>query len=139
MSSDKTIILYDGVCGLCNRFVHFLIRRDKRDQLRFTSLQSDFGQVIVIRHGGDPAILSSVYFVRDFDTESESVLTRGKAALHALNTLGGIWRIPGVMRHLPAFLLNPGYALVAKLRYRIWGKLDACPMPSPELARKFIL
>ncbi len=138
MTSDHTVVLYDGVCGLCNTFVQFLIRHDKRDCFRFASLQSEFGRNIVLRNGGDPDILASVYLVDNLEQDNERVFTRGKAAILAIDRLGGLWRIPGVLRFLPSFLLNLGYGIIARLRYRIWGKLDACPMPSPANAHKFI-
>ena len=138
MTAQHTILLYDGVCGLCNTFVQFLIRHDKHDRFRFASLQSDMGREAVQRCGGDPDILASVYVIDSFGQESERAFTRGKAAIIAVDRLGGFWRIPGILRFLPAFLLNFGYGIVARLRYKIWGKLDACPMPSPATTHKFI-
>lgn len=135
---ERDIILYDGVCGLCNRFVQFLIARDHSDRYRFAALQSPLGRDLVRKHGGDPEEISTVYLIEGWGTESERARTRGKAALHAISKLGGGWRVLGILRHLPAFLLNLGYAVVAKLRYRLFGRLEACPMPSPESRKKFL-
>lgn len=138
MSDEHTLILYDGVCGLCNAFIRFLIRRDKRDRFRFAALQSELGREIVTRHGGDPDEISTIYCVDRAGGDAERVRTRGKAALCAIGKLGGAWRILVVLRVLPAFLLNPGYALMARFRYRLFGRLDACPIPAPEDRAKFL-
>ena len=138
MSSKHTLILYDGVCGLCHFFVRFLIKRDKRDCFRFAALQSDLGQELVRKHGGDPDVLSTVYLVEGHGTEQEFARVRGKAAIYALDRLGGAWRILGIMRFLPAFLLNLGYGIVARLRYRLFGKRDTCAIPDAAERSKFL-
>jgi predicted DCC family thiol-disulfide oxidoreductase YuxK len=138
MSEPYTLILYDGVCGLCHALVSFLIRRDKRDRLRFAALQSSLGQELVRKHGGDPETLSTVYLVEGHGTDSEFVRTRGKAALYALDRLGGAWRILGILRFLPAFLLNLGYALVARFRYQLFGKRETCAIPDAADRAKFL-
>lgn len=137
MSAHK-VVLYDGVCGLCSHLVAFLIRHDRRDQLRFASLQSETGRAIVARHGGNPEELNTVYLVSDCDAPGESVRVRGKAIFYAFEAIGGVWRVPAVLRFLPAFLLDIGYRLVAKFRYRIWGKLEQCSVPTPATRAKFI-
>lgn len=138
MSETHSLVLYDGVCGLCNATVDFLIRHDRRDRLRFASLQSQAGQAIVKRHGGDPDILSTLYLVAKYGEEDESVRVRAKAVFYALHAIGGIWSIPALFRFVPGFLLNIVYRLVARFRYRIWGKLEQCRMPTPETRAKFI-
>ena len=135
---SQKLVLYDGVCGLCNAFVRFLIRRDKADTFRFATLQSELGKGIVTRHGGDPDILSTVYLVEAPGQDNERVHLRGKAALYAINELGGVWRAVALFRFLPAIVLNLGYGLVARFRYRLFGRLEACPVPSPEDRAKFI-
>ena len=103
------LILYDGVCGLCDRFVQFMLDRDSRDHFRFAALQSPVGREAVLRHGGDPDAVSTVYLIEHWGTDAEHARVRGKAALYAINKLGGAWRILGVARFLPAFFLNAGY------------------------------
>lgn len=138
MSQTRALVLYDGVCGLCNATVDFLIRHDKHDRLRFASLQSPTGRATVARHGGDPDTLSSIYLVAHYGEQDESVRVRGKAIFFALRAIGGIWAVPALLRFLPSFALNPGYNLVAKFRYRLWGKLEQCRIPTPETRAKFI-
>lgn len=132
------LVLYDGVCGLCDRFVQFMLARDSRDHFRFAALQSPLGREVVLRHGGDPDAVSTVYLIEYWDTENERARIRGKAALYAINKLGGGWRLFGIFRFLPAFLLNAGYKVVAHFRYRLFGKLDACRIPSPATRSKFL-
>tara|TARA_R110002096_G_scaffold44526_6_gene120133 strand:+ start:28892 stop:29332 length:441 start_codon:yes stop_codon:yes gene_type:complete len=132
------LILFDGVCGLCDRFVQFMIARDSRDHFRFAALQSPIGRETVLRHRGDPDAVSTVYLIEHWGTESERSKVRGKAAITAIDKLGGGWRVLGLLRVLPAFLLDLGYRLVAKLRYRLFGKLDACQIPSAETRHKFL-
>jgi len=135
----QDLILYDGVCGLCNRFVQFILARDHADRFRFATLQSDLGREIVLRHGGDPSAISTVYLIENWgDEEAEHARIRGKAALYAIHRLGGIWRILGAARILPAFFLDAGYRLVARFRYRLFGRLETCPVPTPETRRKFL-
>jgi predicted DCC family thiol-disulfide oxidoreductase YuxK len=138
VSDEHTLILYDGVCGLCHAFVRFLIRRDAKDRFRFAPLQSEIAREVVRRHGGDPDAISTVYFVRNHKRDNESVRTRGKAALYAIDELGGAWRLLGSLRVLPAFVLNLGYGLVAHFRYRLFGKRESCALPDPSEQSKFI-
>ena len=136
--SDKALVLYDGVCGLCNGFVRFLNKRDRRDQFRFAPLQSDMGRELVEKHGGNPDELRTVYLVLDHGTDKERTLRRAKAALACIARLGGLWTVLGALRIFPAFLLDPGYLLIARYRYRWFGKHDSCPLPSPEERHKFL-
>ncbi len=137
-SEAHTLLLYDGVCGLCNKTVAFLIRHDRHDRLRFASLQSQLGRDLVKKHGANPDELSTIYVVTDYAQPSERVRKRSKAVFFALGELGGLWRVPALLRVFPAFLLDLGYNLVARVRYRVWGRFDACPMPSPETRHKFL-
>ena len=86
---SNPIVLYDGVCGLCNRLVQFLIKRDRHDRLRFASLQSDFAAAILKRHGADPHDLDTVYVVKDYEQPNEELLARSNAILYVLPELGG--------------------------------------------------
>ncbi len=137
-SPEHVLVLYDGVCGLCNAFVQFLLKRDRSDQFRFAALQSPLGRRLVLRHGGSPDTVHSVYLIEKMDHPEERSRTQAKAALFALSLLGGGWKVLGALRIFPAPLLNLGYRLVARFRYRIWGKLDACPIPSQEQRDKFL-
>src|ERR687895_261942 len=87
------IILYDGVCGLCNRLVQFLLKRDKRGRLRFASLQSDFAERVLTRHGINAKDLDTVHVVVDYERPQEQVLNRSDAVLRAGSELGTPWTL----------------------------------------------
>lgn len=134
----RHLILYDGVCGLCDRANRFVIQHDKRDVFRFASLQSDYARNILRGFGRDPDLITTVYAVQDFEGPERSLLARSDAAFFVLQELGGIWRGTKVLRVLPKRVLDGLYEHVARTRYRWFGRFDACPMPTPETRRKFI-
>jgi predicted DCC family thiol-disulfide oxidoreductase YuxK len=135
---SNLIVLYDGVCGLCNRLNQFLLKRDRNDRLRFVSLQSDLARKILERHGADPSDLDTVYVVEDYDTPSERLLKRSNAILRALEVLGGIWKLSVAGKVLPRPLRDLFYKVVATNRYRVFGKYEVCMMPDPKYRKKFL-
>ena len=135
---DKWIILYDGVCGLCNRFNLFVLRRDRHDRFRFASLQSEFAKTILSRYGKDPHDLDTLYLVEDHERPAERLKIRSEAVLSILARLGGIWKVSAALKALPRLLLDAGYNWIARNRYRIFGKYDACPLPDPKWKEKFV-
>ena len=140
MSETKSnpIIFYDGVCGLCNRLIQFVLKRDKRDYFRFAALQSDLASTTLQRHGRDPHDLDTVYVVVDYSQPAERLLARSDAILFVLRELGGIWKIVAFGRILPLALRNLAYKLVAQTRYRVFGKYDSCMLPGPKDRAKFL-
>jgi len=139
MDDANPIILYDGVCGLCNRLVQFLLRHDKRKHLRFASLQSDFAGAVLRRHGLDPKDLDTFHFVENYDRQNERVFDRSAAVLKAGRALGGVWAIlAGVASIFPRALLDPLYRLVARNRYRVFGKFESCMLPDPSQRNRFL-
>lgn len=135
---SQAIVLYDGVCGLCNRLNQFLLKRDRFDRLQFASLQSKFAGMILQRHALDPSDLDTVYVVIDKGTPDERVLARSDAILHVLRLLGGVWRIAFLGKVLPRALRDVVYRMVATNRYRVFGKSESCMLPEPVHRRKFI-
>ena len=134
-----SIILYDGVCGLCNRFVRFILKRDKRDVFRFASQQSEFAANILRRHKINPEQLDTVYLVLDYERPPERILARSDAAAEILSRLGGIWRFSaGMMRLFPRRLRDWIYNLIARKRYQMFGKYESCPLPDPKDQEKFL-
>lgn len=131
-------MLYDGVCGLCNRLIQFLLKRDKNDALRFASLQSDFAAAILKRQGADPHNLDTVYVVVDHELPSERLLARSDAILSLGQALGGIWSASVVGKVIPRKLRDALYDVVAKNRYKVFGKHDSCMMPEGRYRRKFL-
>jgi predicted DCC family thiol-disulfide oxidoreductase YuxK len=133
------IVLYDGVCGLCNRLVQFILRHDYTDVFRFASLQSTFAGQILRKHGASTADLDTFYVVADPGLSNEHLFARSDAVAYVLRELGGIWKVCGELwKLLPRSLREGLYKLVARHRYRIFGRLDACPLPDPRVRHKFL-
>ena len=138
LPDDAALILYDGVCALCNGLVRFLLARDRRDRFRFAALQSELGRRLVRERGGDPDRLSTLYLIERPGQPDERTFTRGRAGVRAIAAAGGGWALVHGLRVLPDVLLDLGYGLVARLRYRLAGRLKACPVPPAAERHKFI-
>jgi predicted DCC family thiol-disulfide oxidoreductase YuxK len=133
------ILLYDGVCALCNRLVQFLLKRDKKGRLRFASLQSDLAANVLGRHGIDPKDLDTVYLVVNYEQPGERILNRSDAILRAGHELGGPWTtLAAIGRIVPRALRNLAYRFVASNRYRVFGKYEACMLPDPNQQDRFL-
>jgi predicted DCC family thiol-disulfide oxidoreductase YuxK len=139
MSASNPIILYDGVCGLCNRLVQFLLKHDREGRLRFASLQSDFAATVLGRHGIDPKDLDTVQVVVNYDQPDERVLQRSDAILRAGRELGGFWGASAsVGKVVPRGLRDLVYRFVATNRYRVFGKYDTCMLPDQNQRSRFL-
>ena len=137
-SESRAIVLYDGVCGLCNGLVQFLLKRDTHDRLRYASLQSEFAGAILKRHGADPHDLDTVYIVVGHNEPNEKMLARSDAILYLAEQLGGIWGIAKIGRVIPRVIRDGMYKLVATNRYRMFGKYETCMLPEPGQRAKFL-
>jgi len=138
-SAAHPILLYDGVCGLCNRLVQFILRRDRTAIFRFASLQSPLAASILTRHGADPTDLDTVYVVIDPNEPTESLRARSDAVVLVLKELGGIARRAGILfRLIPSPLRDAIYNVIARNRYRIFGRYEACPLPTPDTQARFL-
>ena len=134
----KPIVLYDGVCGLCNRLVQFLLKHDYNDNFRFASLQSELARTLLTRHGKNPDDLDTVYVVKNSGLSDEALLARSDAILFMLVKLGGIWKLAGAGRVLPRAFRDLVYKFVARNRYRVFGKHESCMLPEPKHRAKFL-
>ena len=133
------ILFYDGVCGLCNRLVQFLLKHDRDGRLRFASLQSDFAGKVLRRHGIDPKDLDTLHVVENYEQPTERVLQRSDAVLRASRELGGLWSaLAGLGKVVPRPLRDFCYRLVAQNRYRVFGKYDTCMLPDPKQRSRFL-
>jgi predicted DCC family thiol-disulfide oxidoreductase YuxK len=132
------LVLYDGVCALCNGLVQFVLEHDRRGLFRFASLQSPRGRAVVSGAGGNPDELNSLYLVKDFRTPRSRLLARSRAALFVVGELGWPWRILRVVGVLPTFILDRAYNAIARSRYRIFGRYDQCLAPRPEFRDRFV-
>jgi predicted DCC family thiol-disulfide oxidoreductase YuxK len=145
-TSDQTegraLMLYDGLCGLCNGVVQWVIKRDHADRFRFAPQQSAVAERILSRCGFDREAMiqsNSVYLVLDAGTEHERVLTQSDVTVHMLLLLGGGWRILGMLlRVVPRFARNAAYDLFARNRYRMTERYEVCPIPTEAERMKFV-
>jgi len=133
------ILLYDGVCGLCNRLVQFILRRDRAGIFRFASLQSDLAARVLARHGRDTRDLDTVYVVVNYDAPTEALFARSDAVHFVFTQLGGMWRASAILlKLLPHPLCDFAYDAIARRRYRIFGRSETCILPAPENRERFL-
>lgn len=129
---DHPIVLFDGVCNLCNSSVQFIIDRDPGAIFRFAPLQSGLGEMLVKIHGL-PEDIETIVLI-----ESGRAYSHSTAALRIARRLQGAWKLLYGFIIIPRFLRNVGYRFVARNRYRWFGKEESCRMPTPELQQRFI-
>jgi predicted DCC family thiol-disulfide oxidoreductase YuxK len=133
------ILLYDGVCGLCNRLVQFVLRRDRNAIFRFASLQNAFATPILTRHGASPSDLDTVYVVMNYELPDEYLLSRSEAILFVLKQLASRWQaLASLLQLLPKSLRDAVYNAVARRRYRIFGRTEACMLPPDQRRNRFL-
>jgi len=133
LSTGNKIILFDGVCNLCNNSVQFIIKRDKKKQFRFASLQGNFGQEFLKKYSLPADNFNSFILLED-----KKIYTRSTGALRMLKHLGGGWSLFYAFMILPKFIRDGIYNWIAKNRYKWFGKKDACMIPTPELKERFL-
>ena len=127
------VVLFDGVCNLCNGTVNFIMDRDSKGQFKFSSLQSPYGQQIIKQFNLTGDYLNTVVLV-----EEQEVYLRSKAVLRIFKHLGGICKLLYIFIIVPASILDFFYNIVAKYRYAWFGKRESCRMPDEETKNKFI-
>jgi predicted DCC family thiol-disulfide oxidoreductase YuxK len=127
------IVLYDGVCGLCSATVKFLIKRDHGKVLMFAPLQGETAERLRKLHPRIPEKLDTVVLI-----DEGRVFLRSKAFFYVSRYLTRPWRWGYHLRWMPAFLLDLGYRLIARVRYRLWGKKESCEIPAPDERARFM-
>jgi predicted DCC family thiol-disulfide oxidoreductase YuxK len=127
------IVLFDGVCNLCNHLVQFIIKRDPNARFRFAALQSLVGQHLVRKVQILPSNLNSVIYIRD-----GKYLFKSSAILYILLDLGEFWKFFYAFIFLPPFLRDFVYTIIAMSRYKIFGKRDTCMVPTVAIRNRFI-
>lgn len=132
MTAGK-IILFDGVCNLCNSSVNFIIDHDKNNIFKFASLQSDAGQKLLNKFGLDTKDFDSIVLV-----ENDEHYTRSGAVLRIVKSFPGFWKLLYAFIILPSPLRDFLYDMIADNRYKWFGKKDSCRIPTPELKEKFL-
>jgi predicted DCC family thiol-disulfide oxidoreductase YuxK len=131
--AEGPIVLYDGVCGLCDRSVQLILRHDRRGRFRFAALQSDAGRTLLERFHLSPESLDSVVLI-----DSGQAWRKSRAALRIARGMDAPWPMLWPLIVVPRPVADFLYDLLAKNRYRIFGKLDACMIPPPEVRARFL-
>ena len=134
LPKDKKIILFDGVCNLCNGAVTFIIEHDKKDVFRFASLQSEIGKKLVEERGMDPEELDSIILI----DPGVAYYQKSTAALEISRELSGGYSLLKNLSFIPEGFRDSLYNFVANNRYKWYGKKESCMIPTPELKSKFL-
>lgn len=129
----SAIILFDGVCNFCNASVNFVIERDRAGYFKFAPLQSEIGEDVIERHGIDTTETDSVILVED-----NFAYTHSTAALRIARRLDGLWSWLFLFIVIPRPIRDVFYRLFARYRYRLFGRQDACMMPTPDIRARFL-
>jgi len=132
------LILYDGVCALCNGWVRFILPRDSRGLFRFAPLQGPTARKILKRHLRSQELGQTLFMVRGLGTRQEQLLDRSAAVFETLRLMGKPWSLLSVLRALPLLLTDGFYRLISRFRYRLAGRYDACPVPPPQYGSRFL-
>lgn len=135
MKKAEKIILFDGVCNLCNGFVHFVIKREKSDIFKFAALQSDQAIELLAQYDLISTDMKSVILI---DTGRNKAFTESSAVLHIFGNLKGLFPLLQLFFIIPKFIRDFVYQQIAVNRYRWFGKQNSCMIPTPELKKKFL-
>jgi predicted DCC family thiol-disulfide oxidoreductase YuxK len=133
IEAEHPVILFDGMCNLCNGSVQFVIKHDPKRQFRFASLQSALGQKILQQFGLPADELNSFIFL-----ENANIYTRSTGALRVTKKLNGLWPLLYGFIIVPSFIRDAVYSYIAKHRYKWFGKKEACWLPTPDLKKLFL-
>jgi predicted DCC family thiol-disulfide oxidoreductase YuxK len=131
-SNTNPVILFDGVCNLCNSSVQFVIKHDPKKQFRFASIQGDYGQQVLKQFDLPPNTLNSFILFKD-----QQIYTHSTGALMVAKQLSGAWPLLYAFMIIPPFIRNAVYQFIANNRYKWFGKKESCAIPSPELKALF--
>ena len=134
MEKQEKIILFDGVCNLCNGAIQFVIKRDKKDVFRYAALQSEIGQRMIAERGIDTSKTDSIILVE----EGVAYFVKSDAALEIAKHLSGGWSALRIFSFIPSSIRDVVYDFIARNRYRWFGRKDQCMILTPELQAKFL-
>ena len=132
-SNDHPVVLFDGVCNFCNGAVQFIIRHDPQAVFRFAAYQSSAGNELALRHGIDPVTLETFAII-----VNDQAFVRSDAAIATAAQMGGLWRLAVVFKLVPRFLRDAVYGVIARNRYRWFGRRESCMVPDADVRRRFL-
>ena len=132
--TENPVVIFDGICSLCNRIVKFIVRKDRKKIFRFTSLQSDFGKQLLScsAQSGTPA--NSIILIY-----KGKIYIRSRAVIQISKLLGGIFSMAFILQIIPRYLSDAFYDLIARNRYQWFGKQDSCMMPDSGTEDRFLI
>tara|TARA_B100002019_G_scaffold239009_1_gene214280 strand:- start:492 stop:890 length:399 start_codon:yes stop_codon:yes gene_type:complete len=128
--NNQRIVLFDGVCGLCNAWVNFILKRDSKGSFKFAPLQGEYASQVAPEHASELKSIVYICVGRKY--------TKSGAVLRILRDLGGIWRFAWIFLLIPFFVRDSLYLIIAINRYRLFGKRDTCRLPSEQEKKRFI-
>ena len=143
VTGDKTsavspVLLYDGVCGVCNKSVQTILAHDRRATMRFAALQGEYGQAALTRHPELKSIDSVIFLEPSATPGDERAYVRSTAALKVASYLGGVWKLFLVGYIIPRPIRDALYDFVARNRYKVFGKHESCMLPPPNSRARFL-
>ena len=130
---QRPIIVFDGACVLCNRWVQFIVQNDVRKQFKFASMQSERGRRLLHEQGLNPDDPSSLLLIDESGAHMDS-----DAIIRVISRFGGMWKLVAVLRILPSFLRDATNRCIARNRYPWFGKHETCMVPTQDIADRFI-
>jgi predicted DCC family thiol-disulfide oxidoreductase YuxK len=133
LNNSQHVILFDGVCNLCNGFVQFIIKRDKKGHFTFGALQTKAAQELLSAYDFSPSLMTTIVLIED-----GNAYTQSDAVLRIAKRLKGGWKLLYGFIVLPRFFRDGAYGLVSRYRYKIFGKRNECMIPTPEIKRRFL-
>lgn len=131
--SQGAIVLFDGVCNLCNGFIQFIIKRDREGYFRFCSMQSELGKQLLQQYGINPDAMDTFVLLHN-----NKCFTKSDAALMITIKLRGAWSLLDLFLVVPRPVRNWCYDLIARNRYKWFGQNESCMLPTPDLTRRFL-
>ena len=137
MAEERIVLFFDGVCNLCNSWVDFLVRRDRRGQFLYAPLQGETFRAVLAAHP-ELAQVDSLVVVHDRPDGTQQIFTHSSGPLFLAGRLGGGWSVARVFRIVPPFLRDAVYRLIAKTRYSLFGRQSTCRVPTAEERPRFL-
>lgn len=134
----SVVLLFDGVCRFCNGAVRFILAHDRAGTMRFATLQGEFAREVLARHPRLRGLDSIVLVESGATPDDERIVVQLDATLDIAEYLGGVWRAARILRALPRPVRDWSYGLFARVRYRLFGRYDSCPLPDAAVRERFL-
>lgn len=133
IGENKSLVLFDGVCHFCNNSVNFIIDRDPKKKFVFAPLQSELAKNTLTKFGENPDALDTIQLI-----QNGKIYKRSRAALEIAKQLNGLWSLCYIAIIIPGFIRDIVYNIIAKNRYKWFGEMEACRIPTPEMRERFL-